>query len=95
MNVEDKIEVICDSLINAPDSDEVGKIVGQVIDELVHAEISGTEYVLFIKVLIVKLRGMLSVSNDYIEYNNIKRAIVLLEDLDRSCSNALRSVYLN
>lgn len=80
---------------HAPDSDDVGAIVTNTINQLIDLNIMGLEFQISIHFIKQELKKMLPHAEDYMERNNIKRGIEYYDHFGKALGMAFRLYELN
>jgi len=83
MRIVLKLNTAIDRIIEAPDSDDVDAIMRMLIDELIDASIMGMELRLFLRCLNDELKKRIIIAADYLEINNIRKAMEFTEHINK------------
>lgn len=81
MNLREKLAITTNAIKEAADSDEVDSILQSTCDELIDHNIMGLELKFFVSQLHKELSTALTGARDFIEFQNIGRAIEYTEHL--------------
>jgi hypothetical protein len=83
MKTRNKLEIAVSKIMNAPDSDDVDDIMRVIMDDLIDVCIMNSELRLYLTHLDIELKNKITDAKDFIEINNIRKALLFTEQINR------------